>query len=389
VTPASKLIKKPDPEPSKTEPEPLVVRMPVDIRSAALTVLAAVALVAALHYAEGVIIPLVLGLLISYALDPIVTAITRIGVPRALSSALVLLLLVLALAGMAYGVRGQVNSIIEQLPQAARRVRQTFERGQPAGGTAIEKVQKAATELEKAADAATPKTEPAPAGVTRVQVEEKPVDVGSYVVWGSLNLVSALGQAILILFLSFFLLASGDLYRRKLVKIAGPSLEKKKITLQILNDIDRQIESFLLVEAFTSLLVGVATWLAFLWLGLNQAAVWGIAAGVLNTIPYLGPVVVSGGAAVVAFLQFGTFQMAALVAVVAFVITSLEGMLLTPWLTSRAASMNAVAVFVGLLFWGWLWSVWGMLLAVPMLMVIKAYCDHVDDFKAVGELLGD
>jgi predicted PurR-regulated permease PerM len=383
------VIGTPAPEPPPHDPEPLVLRMPVDTRNAALTVLAALALIAALHYTASVVIPLVLGLMISYALDPIVTAITRAGIPRALSSALVLIVLVLGLAGLGYAVRGQVNAIIEDLPQAARRVRQSFERGQPTAGTAIEKVQKAAAELEKAADAAAPKTEPAPAGVTRVQVEEKPVDIGSYVLSGSLNLVSALGQAILILFLSFFLLASGDLYRRKLVKIAGPSLEKKKITLQILNDIDRQIESFLLVEAFTSVVVGLATWLAFLWLGVNQAAVWGIAAGVLNTIPYLGPVVVSGGAAVVAFLQFGTFQMAALVAFVAFVITSLEGMLLTPWLTSRAASMNAVAVFVGLLFWGWIWNVWGMLLAVPMLMVIKAYCDHVDDFKALGELLGD
>jgi predicted PurR-regulated permease PerM len=179
------------------------------------------------------------------------------------------------------------------------------------------------------------------------------------------------------------------MYRRKLVKIAGPSLEKKKVTLQILDEIDRQIESFLLVQVFTSVLVGVVTWLAFRSVGMNQAAVWGAAAGVLNSIPYLGPVVVTTGAAFVAFLQFGNFGMTALVASMALVITTLEGFLLTPYLTSRAARMNAVAVFVGLLFWGWVWNVWGMLLAVPMLAVIKAVCDRVDDFKAVGEMLGE
>jgi predicted PurR-regulated permease PerM len=110
---------------------------------------------------------------------------------------------------------------------------------------------------------------------------------------------------------------------------------------------------------------------------------------VFNSIPYFGPVLVTGGTLVVAFLQFGTIRMALIVAGVSLAITSLEGFLLTPWLTSRAARMNAVAVFVGLLFWGWVWNVWGLLLAVPLLMVIKAVCDHVEDLNPVGELLGD
>jgi len=100
-------------------------------------------------------------------------------------------------------------------------------------------------------------------------------------------------------------------------------------------------------------------------------------------------VIVTGGTAVIAFLQFGNIHMAVLVSGVSLVITSLEGLLLTPWLSGRAARMNAVAIFVGLLFWGWVWNVWGMLLAVPMLMVTKAVCDHVEDLKSVGELLGE
>ncbi len=161
------------------------------------------------------------------------------------------------------------------------------------------------------------------------------------------------------------------------------------MTICVLDEITGQIQRYLLVRLVTSLLVGVATWLAFLWIGLEHAAIWGIAAGLFNTIPYLGPVVVTAGMTVVALLQFGTLEMALVVGAVAMLITSLEGFLLTPWLTGRASRMNAVAIFVGVLFWGWLWGVWGLLLGVPIIMVVKAVCDRVEHLKPVGELLGE
>jgi predicted PurR-regulated permease PerM len=193
----------------------------------------------------------------------------------------------------------------------------------------------------------------------------------------------------LVLFLAYFMLASGDTFRRKLVKIAGPTLSKKKITLRVLDQIAEQIQHYLLVHVFTSLLVGVATWLAFLWIGLEHAAIWGIAAGVFNSVPYLGPFIVSSGTALVAFLQFETLGMVLLVSGTALLITSIEGYLLTPWLTGRTSRMSPVVVFVSVLFWGWLWGLWGLLLGVPAVMIIKAICDHVEDLKPIGELLGD
>ena len=362
--------------------------VPVDIRNAALTVLAVLAIVLMLQYAQSVIIPVVIGVLVSYALDPLISGMERRHVPRPLGAAVLLIALVAGSGFLLYGVRGEINAAIEQLPQAAHRLRTMMETKQPRTATAIQQVQKAATELEKAANQASAPT-PAPSGVQKVQVETPPFNINDYLMWGSMSIAAGVGQLVLILFLVYFLLASGDLYRRKLVKIVGPSLTKKKITVQILSDIDRQIEMFLLVQAFTSTLVALATWLAFRWLGLEQAGLWGILAGVFNSIPYFGPVLVSGATAGVAIMQFSTIHMAVIVGLTSLAITSLEGFLLTPWLTSRAARMNAVAVFVGLLFWGWIWNVWGMLLAVPMLMVIKAICDHVEDFKGVGELLGE
>jgi len=372
----------PDPPP----PEPSI-RTPVDIRSVSLTVLAGLAIVLALQYAQAMIIPIVLAVLISYALEPMVAWVERRRVPRALGAAMVLLALVATGGWMLYALRSQAAAFVEQLPQAATRLRQIVEHDRPTATSAIQQVQKAAAELEKAANAAAPS--PARVGVQRVQMEASPINVSDYVIWGSLGIVAASGQLVMILFLVYFLLASGDLYRRKLVKIIGTTLSEKRVTVQILQEIDRQIEMFLIVQVFTSTVVGLATWLAFRALGVEQAAVWGLLAGIFNSIPYFGPVIVTGATSVIAFLQFGSLRMAITVGAAALLITSLEGFLLTPWLTSRAARMNAVAIFVGLLFWGWVWNVWGMLLAVPMLMVMKAVCDHVEDFKGMGELLGD
>jgi predicted PurR-regulated permease PerM len=357
------------------------------VRSVALTVLTVLASILVLQYAQAMIIPIVLGVLISYALEPFVASLTRWHLPRPLAAAIVLIALTGTGGLLLYTLRTQAAAIVEKLPEGARRLRRLIENDRPTTATTMQQVQKAATELEKAATAAVP---PRPAsGVQRVQVEAAPINVGDYVMWGSLGIAAAAAQLVLILFLVFFLLSSGDMYRRKIVKIAGPSLTKKKVTLEILVEIDRQIESFLMVQLFTSTVVAIVTWMAFRALGVEEAAILGLFAGIFNSIPYFGPVIVSGGTVVIAFLQFGTINMALLVSAVALGITTLEGFVLTPWLTGRATRMNAVAIFVGLLFWGWVWNVWGMLLAVPMLMVTKAVCDHVEEFKGVGELLGD
>jgi len=186
------------------------------------------------------------------------------------------------------------------------------------------------------------------------------------------------------------MLAAGDTYRRKLVKIAGPGLAQKKLTVQALDEITAQMQRYLLVQLLASLGTGVATGICFGLLGLKHAVVWGIAAGILNLIPYVGPIVITAGAALVAFLQFGgNPQMALLVGGISTGIDVLKGYVIVPWATSKATRMNAVAVFVGVLGWGWLWGLWGLLLGMPILMAVKAVCDRVDNLKSIGELLGD
>jgi predicted PurR-regulated permease PerM len=362
--------------------------VPIDIRNAALTVIAVLAVILVLRYAQAVIIPIVLATLGRYALEPLVARLEKMHIPRSIGAAVVLIGVVAASGIVLYQLRTQVYAVVDELPEAARRLRRTLESDRAQRDTTIERVQKAANEIQKTADAAAPAA-PARNGVQRVQVVSAPAAISDYFVWGSLGAVAVLGQIVLVLFLTYFLLAAGDLFRRKIISIAGPSLSKKKVTLQILEEIDRQIAKYLMVQVFTSAVVGIATWLAFLWLGLEQAAVWGFLAGLFNSVPYIGPLIVTAGLAVVTYLQFGTLEMVMTAGAIAFAITSLEGFLLTPWLTSRAAQMNASAVFIGLIFWSWIWEVWGFLLAVPMLMAIKAVCDRVEDLKPVGELLGD
>jgi len=192
-----------------------------------------------------------------------------------------------------------------------------------------------------------------------------------------------------VIFLVYFFLVTGDLYKRKLVKIAGPTFSEKKLTVQILDEINRQIENFMRVQLTTSLLVAVATSAALWWFGLQQYVIWGLLAGIFNSIPYLGPIIVTGGLGFVAFMQFDNIPKTITVAAIAFAITSVEGFLLTPALMSRASRINSAAIFTGLLFWSWVWGIWGTVLAVPMLMMLKAVCDHIEDLQPIGELLGE
>jgi predicted PurR-regulated permease PerM len=210
-----------------------------------------------------------------------------------------------------------------------------------------------------------------------------------YVWWGSTQGLVIAGQAVLVLFLAFFLLLSDDLFKRKFIEIIGPTFTHKKITVEILNQIAAQIERFLLVQIFTSAVVGVATGVALWWLGIAQPAVWGLVAGVFNSVPYFGPLIVSALLSAVAFVQFGDLSMPLIVGAVTMLITSIEGWVLTPMLTGRVTQINTVAVFVGLIFWSWLWGIPGLLLAVPLTISIKAVCDRLEDLEPIGKLLGD
>ncbi len=368
--------------PAETADEPTSLQVPLNFRSVALSFLAVAAVIFLLRYMQEVFIPLALGGLLFYALDSPVDWLQRHRVPRALGAALVLLLFVAGVGGLAYSLQGQAMAVADGLPEGARKIREAIRGSRGAPNGALEKVDQAARELQE-------DQKPLERGVTRVQVENEPFSINDYLWSGSMNAAMFVNQMVMILFLTYFMLLSDNLFKRKLVEVAGPTLRKKKVTVQILDEIADQIQRFMVIQLLTSAIVAVATGVALWALGLRQAALWGLVAGIFNSIPYYGPVIVTGALSVVAFLQFGTLSMVAAVAGVALLITTLEGMLLTPTWMGKVAQINRVSMFAGLLFWTWLWGVWGLLLAVPMMMVIKAVSDRVEDLQPIGRFLGE
>ena len=360
----------------------------VDVRSASLLVLAVLGTIFMLHWAAAVIVPLLLGLTFSYALAPLVNRLQGMRVPRALGAALVVLGLLGSIGTTAWVLSDDATKFIESLPESAQKIRQAARAKRYQPESAIDKVQKAASELEKAAKESSAAAPVAVRGVTRVQIERPQFNLNDYLLANTPGMLSAVGQAIVVVFITFFLLASGDSFRRKLVKLAGPTFARKKITVQALDEITDQIQRYLRVQVLISLIVGVATGLAYWAVGLEHAAVWGVLAMLLNFIPYIGSAVVTAGSALAGFVQFGDFDMGLLLGAIALLLHTISGNLLTPWLTSRTSRLSPVIVFIGVLVFGWLWGLWGLLLGTPVLLMVKAVSDRVDDLKPLGHLMG-
>ena len=363
----------------------VVVRRRYTSMSLALTVLAVIALVAALYLARAFFVPLLIGILASYALRPLVDWLEAHYIPRPAGAGLVLVALVGSLSWVGYSLRDDAAATIERLPEAARKLRQTMTDARATGQTPLQNMQEAANEIQgAAADAALkPGTRAAV-----VRAPEPSVWLRDYAIAQSRLLITVAAQAPIVLLLAYFLLASGVHFRRKLVQFVGPSLSRKKDAVRILAEIHVQVQSYLLATLLSNTLVAIGTWLAFEALGMEHAGVWGVAAGVLHFIPYLGSALIVLGSAVAAFLQFESVLHALAIAGVALLVAGAIGYVFMTWLQSRAARVNAAVLFIALLFFGWLWGIWGLLLGAPLVAIVKVVCDRVDALKPLGELLG-
>jgi predicted PurR-regulated permease PerM len=311
----------------------------------ALTILAALMF---LRTAYELLIPVVIAVLLSYAIEPLVARFERLRVPRALGAGLVVAAVVMTVAWAFYAVRDEFKEALDALPRVAQRVGMWL-----GAADSAQKVQQAA---------------------------QSPELIQRGVGW----ILSGAGHVTVIVFLLYFLLLSGDHFRRRFLELAGHS---RRITAEVLGEINDQIQRFLLVTAFTSAIVGVSTWAVLAMMNVRQAVVWGVMAGVFNSIPYFGPVIVSGGLLVIGLVQFGEPMAAVKISAASLAITSLEGWILTPLLLGKTERMHVVVVFLGVLLWTWLWGAWGTVLAVPMMVVVKSICDHVEPLNRVSRLM--
>lgn len=351
----------------------------------ALGLLAGIAFVAALYLARAFFVPLLIGILVSYTLSPVVEWLKACYVPRPLAAALVLVVMVGSLTWIAFSLSDDAAAMIEKLPDAARKLRQNLSDARTSGPTALQNMQEAANELQGAATDAGAKPG---ARVIAARPSEPATWLRDYALAQTALLATIAAQAPIIILLSYFLLASGAHFRLKLVQFVGPSLSRKKDAVHILDEIDVQIQRYLLTMLVSNTLVGIGTWLSFEALGIEQAGVWGAIAGVMHFIPYLGPMVVAFASGMAAFLQFGTLPYALATAGVSLLVAGAIGFVFMTWMQSRFARVNAAVLFIALLFFGWLWGVWGMLLGAPLVAIAKVVCDRIESLKPVGDLLG-
>jgi len=372
------------------------LRLPIHVhaRGLSLGILATLACVFALQWAQKFFVPFLLGIFIAYTLNPVVRWLERWRVKRVIGATLVTALILGAMGGTLYRLQGEFFNIIDELPTLTHKVTRIFTSGDGQRST-IQQVQAAAAEIERAASSATggeqrraiqKRTNSLPpaaaAGASSIRVMD-------WVLAGSVGLATFLSQATMVVFLVFFLLLAGDTFKRKLVKLTGPSLTRKKVTVHILDDINNAIQSYMFMLLVTNLLLALLTWGALRAIGLENAGAWAAFAGLAHVIPYFGPLLITLATGAVAFFQFESLRMVILVAGSSLGIATLVGMVVATWMTGRIARMNPAAVFVSLLFWGWLWGMWGLLLGVPVVMVLKVVAERVEGMDVVAELLGE
>ena len=369
-----------------------VLQTPINVRSTSLAVLALIAVIGLLYFARAVFIPITIAVLASYALTPVVDWLkNRARLPKAIGAGVTLTVLLVGLGFGLESLQPQAIQVLDVVPRATQKFGAALRLSALGPPGAVEKMQRAASEIEKAAHAAaTPSNAPPPPAATsaRVRGDASAFNVWDYVVMGTASAVAGIGQLVVVVALVYFLLIAGDSFRRTLMRISGDTLSEKKITLQILEEINSQIQRYLLVQLATSALLGVVVWLVFVWIGLDNALFWACVGGVLHLIPYAGPTAFIVLVGLVAYAQFDTLQPVVLVIGSNLVIVGVIGLLLVPWLTQRVGRLNAVTVFVALLVWGWLWGIWGLLLGIPIVMAINAVCERIEELQPISEFLG-
>ncbi|HET9405378.1 MAG TPA: AI-2E family transporter, partial [Burkholderiales bacterium] len=311
--------------------DPVVVVAPAARYSrvgVAVGVMMVIAFIAALYLARAFVVPLLIGLLASYALSPVVEWLKAVRIPRPAGAALVLAVLAGGSSWVAFSLSDDAAAMIEKLPEAARKLRQSLSAARASGPTALQNVQEAAKELEgataEAAEASGKKKNPA-ARASAARDTEPTAWLRDYMLAQSALVITVVAQTPIVLLLAYFLLASGGHFRRKLVGLVGPSLTRKKDAVLILDEIDAQVQRYLLAMLVSNALVAVCTWLAFEALGMEQAGIWGVAAGVLHFIPYLGPALIALASGMAGFVQFGSLLHALAIACASLVVAGAIG----------------------------------------------------------------
>ena len=339
--------------PPETKPDLLVsaTSSPLAIKSLALNIIATIGVIFALDWAQSFVATLLLGILFSYTLNPLVVWLEKYKIPRFIGASIVITSVLFSIVFAGYSLGEQAQSIVSKLPEAAAKLTSKLSNKQADPLTNIQKVQIAASAVEKATSSVGDSSATSKKSTLHVVVDEPKFKVNHFLWQGSLGLFGFVGETVMMIFLAYFLLLSGDTFKRKLVRLTGPTLSSKKITIHILDDINHSIQRYMFMLLTTNIMVGLLSWVLFRMIGLENAGAWAVVAGLLHVIPYFGPVATAAATGMAGYMQFDSILLAVQVAGASVIVATIIGVFVTTWMTGRIAKMNATAVFVSILFW--------------------------------------
>jgi predicted PurR-regulated permease PerM len=319
--------------------------------------------------------PLCLAGFVALTLNPFVSRLAR-WMPRSIAALVAVGLALAILAGGVYVLADDVAGAIEGMPAAVRELRVMVQQSAANNNGPLGSLDRAIAEAQRLWQST-----PVPSAA--------PPDLRTPLLILSGRALGASTQAVTLLFLIYFLLATGESLRLKAIRLSGTRLSQRKITVEVVEQLLTQVSQYAIYLIVSGILVGVATWLAFWWLGVAYAPLWGLAAGVLNAVPYLGPTIVMVASSAAALVQFHSMGMALAAGGTSLAITSVEGMVLSTILFGRLHRIHPVAIFLSIMFWSWLWGPIGTFLAVPITTAIKTVMDNLPAAGKTSELLDD
>ena len=334
--------------------------------------------VAGLAYAKTFLTPVILAFILALVFSPVRRSMERIGIPSAFAAFVILASIVGALTAAAIALSGPVREWSDDAPEIGARLEARVAEireglGADGEGTSLSEVVEQVTNAA-APDEADPET-------VEVVVQEE----------GWLTAIAATApaiavQLILTLVLLFFVLASGDMFYEKLVHVI-PRFADKRRAIRIAREIERKLSHYLLTITVINAGLGAAIGAALWWLGMPDPVLFGVMAAMLNFIPYIGAIVGAGVTLIVGLLTFDGVWQGVAPALAYYALTSIEGQFITPYAVGRNLKLNTVVVFIAVAFWAWLWSVVGMLIAVPLLVAIRVLCEHIEPLEPLGDFL--
>ncbi len=330
-----------------------------------------------LDFGREFLLPVTLAFFIALAFRPAVRRLSRRGVPAWLATSVFMAAVILSVAGFVYAVSGPVAGWIADAPSYAK----SFSEKLRDLRASFESVTNLTDRIQAAADTA------AAAPVKEVVVSDNSPML-TFLAQGTGYSADVVTTVVLTLVIAAFMMASGDLFYEKIVRVL-PTLTDKKRALRIVFDVEKEVSSYLLVVTAINAGLGIAVAASFYFLGMPMAYLWGLLAFLFNYIPYVGAIAGVALSGFMAVAVFDTLTYALVIPLTYAAINGVENQFITPVFLGRRLQLNAVAILLALTFWTWEWGIAGTMLAVPILVTIKVFCDHLDGLEGVGEFLSD